>query len=131
MQKQRRQSLGQKKGGDWIIEVDVRAVVALAVTVVMCLLCACSLFLYVRSFLGIKKFELVGDSRYDERDIINASLLKRGDRLYTLDLDAVEEQILLECPYLESVEVTRHFPHTVRFTVEARMPVWYIELAGD
>ena len=131
MQQQRGQRARAKKRGHWMIEVDVRAVVALAVTVVMCLLCALCLFLYLRTFIGIKKFEIVGVSRYDDRDIVNASLLKRGDRLYTLDLDLVEEQILSECPYLQSVEVTRRFPHTVRFSVEERTPQWYIELAGD
>ena len=131
MQKRKGQRTRAKKGADLIIEVDVRAVVALVVTVVMCLLCAISLFLYVRTFIGIKDFELVGVSRYDEKDIINASRLKFGDRLYTLDLDAVEEQILLECPYLESVKISRRFPHTVRFSVEERAPQWYIELAGD
>ena len=115
----------------WIVEVDVRAVTALAITVVMAVLCLLCLFLYARTFIGIQKFEMVGVSRYDERDIINASLLKRGDRLYTLDLDAVEEQILSECPYLESVEVSTRFPSTIRFTVEERIPQWYIELSGE
>ncbi len=131
MQKRKRQKARAKKGAGWIIEVDVRAVVALAVTLVMCLLCAISLFLYLRTFIGVKNFELVGISRYDERDVINASRIKMGTRLYTLDLDAVEEQILSECPYLESVEISRRFPNTVRFSVEERVPQWYIELAGD
>ncbi len=131
MQKRKGQRARAKKGADLIIEVDVRAVVALAVTVVMCLFCALSLFLYARTFIGIKRFELVGVSRYDQKDIINASRLKLGDRLYTLDLDEVEEQILLGCPYLETVKISRRFPHTIRFSVEERAPQWYIELAGD
>ncbi len=131
MHKKERKGASPQKRAGWVIEVDVRAVIALCVTVVMGLLCALCLFLYARSFIGIKNFEIVGVSRYDERDIINASLLKRGDRLYTLDLDLVEEQILSECPYLESVEVTARFPNTVRFSVEERTPQWYIDLAGD
>lgn len=131
MKKKERKRASARTRRVWTIEVDVRAVTALAVTAVISLLCFFCLFLYARSFIGIRNFELVGVSRYDERDIINASLLKRGDRLYTLDLDAVEKQILSECPYLESVEVSTRFPNTIRFSVEERTPQWYIELAGD
>ncbi len=131
MRKREGKTARQKHRAGWIIEVDVRAVTALVVTVVMCLLCALCLFLYIRSFIGIRNFEVVGVSRYDARDIINASRLKRGDRLYTLDFDLVEEQILEECPYLESVEIHTRFPNTVRFSVEDRSPQWYIELSGD
>lgn len=131
MRKREGKRAPKKQGAGWEIEVDVRAVTAFAITLVMILLCAFSTFLYIRSFFGIKNFEIVGVSRYDKRDIINASLLKRGDRLYTLDLDEVEGQILSECPYLESVEVTTRFPNTIRFSVEERKPQWYIELGGD
>lgn len=120
-----------KKAPKWIIEVDVRAVLMLAVTVLLCLLFLGSCFLFVRSFLPIRHFELVGVSRYDEKDIINASLLKRGDKLYAVDFDEIENKVLEECPYLESVEITARFPNTVRFSVEEKKPQWYIELAGD
>ena len=131
MQRKGRRAARKRASTDVVVEIDVRAVVALAVTVVMGLLCAICLFLYIRSFFGIKKFELVGISRYEEIDVVEASHLKLGDRLYTLDLDAVEAQVLAECPYLESVEITTRFPHTVRFSVEERIPQWYIDVAGD
>ena len=131
MQKKGRRVPRKKRGGGWVIEIDVRAMVALCVTVVMGLLCALCLFLYARSFIGIRHFELTGISRYSERDVMDASRLKYGDRLYTLDFERVEEQILSECPYLESVEVSTRFPNTVCFSVEERIPQWYIDLAGD
>ena len=120
-----------RKRDGWVVEIDVRAVTALVLTVAMSLLCALSLFLYGRSFIGIRRFDVVGVSRYDGRDIVNASRLKLGDRLYTLDLDQVEEQILSECPYLESVEVRCRFPNTICFSVVEKLPCWYIDLAGD
>lgn len=120
-----------KKAPKWIIEVDVRGVCMLAVTVLLCLLFLLGCFFFVRSFLPVRHFELVGVSRYDERDIINASLLKRGDKLYSIDFDEIEAKVLEECPYLESVEITPRFPNTVRFSVEEKKPQWYIELAGD
>jgi len=131
MPKKGRRRSSKKKRTDIVVEVDVRAVVALAVTVVMGLLCALCLFLYARSFLGIKRFELEGMSRYAEIDVVEASGLKLGDRLYTLDFDRVEEKILEECPYLESVKISARFPHTVRFSVEERIPEWYLDIAGD
>ena len=120
-----------KEGKDVVVEIDVRAFVALIITVIMGLLCALCLFLYARSFFGIKEFELVGVSRYDELEVVEASGLKLGDRLYTLDFDEVEARVLSECPYLESVKIRARFPHTVRFSVVERVPQWYLDIAGD
>ena len=121
----------QKAAPKWEIEIDVRALLMLVVTVVLCLLFLLSCFMYARSFLGLRHFEIVGVSRYDDREIVTAAKLNLGDKLYGLDLDQIEENILAGCPYLESVKVKPKFPNTLRIEVESRKPEWYIDLAGD
>ncbi len=103
---------------------------ALVITVCMCVLSVFSLFQVIKFFAKVKEFDVVGISIYDKTDLINASGIKRGVPLYSLDQDAVETRILEECPYLESVEVELHFPNKVRFRVEGKSAQWYLDISG-
>ena len=116
-----------KKTPRFVIEVDVRALLLLIVTVIMCAIFVITAFLFIRSFFEIKKFEVLGVTTYEYTDIVNASSLKKGDKLYSADLDAAAAKIMEACPYLESVKVTARFPNTVRFSLEEKRPSWYID----
>lgn len=121
-----------KKRSTWIIEVDVRALLMLIVTVVMCIFFVVSCVLFVRGLMRIQSFEIRGMSdRYDREELVNASLVSRGDLLYGISYREAEENILKGCPYLESVTVTDKFPNTLCITVVERAPQWYIALADD
>lgn len=100
-------------------------------TVIMCLLCLITLFLYVRSFLPVTRFELSGVTQYDKADIIGRSGIKEGDKLYSIDLGDVEKRLLEECPYLEDATVEREFPNKIVFKVIEKIPTWYVEVSGD
>ena len=120
-----------KKAPRFEIEVDVRAVVLLLVTILMCAIFLLTAFLFVRSLFGIRYFEVVGVTTYEYTDIVNASSLKRGDKLYSIDKEKAVANILEACPYLESVKITTKFPNTVRFSLEEKSPSWYIDISGD
>ena len=120
-----------KKAPRFEIEVDVRAFVLLLITILMCAIFVFTSFLFVRSFFEIKYFEVVGITTYEYTDIVNASSLKRGDKLYSIDKENAEAKILEACPYLESVRIITKFPNTVRFSLEEKNPSWYIDIAGD
>ncbi len=120
-----------KKRAETVIEVDVRKLLMLAVTVILCLIAVITLFFYIRSLMRIQNFSLSGVSQYDRNEIVNASGLKRGDLLYSIDKKAIAEKILEECPYLESVKIKQKFPNTLSFSVEERTPLWYIEVTGS
>lgn len=120
----------RSKHPTWIIEVDVRALLMLAVTIVMCVLFLISCILLVRGWMRIGRMEVRGMTRYSNEDIINASGVARGDLLYGISYEQVEKNILHGCPYLSDIEVTGHFPSTLCITVlEERSPQWYIALA--
>lgn len=120
-----------KKAPQFEIEVDVRALLLLLVTVLMCAVFVFTSFLFIRSLFGIRHFEVVGVTTYEYTEIVNASSLKRGDKLYSIDKKAVVANIMEACPYLESVKVSAKFPNTVRFSLEEKSPSWYIDIAGD
>ena len=121
----------QRKAPRYEIEVDVRAFLLLIVTILMCAVFVFTSFLFVRGLFGIRNFEIVGVTTYEYTDIVNASKLKKGDKLYSVDLEAVAANVMEACPYLESVKVTAKFPNTVRFSLEEKSPSWYIDIAGD
>lgn len=107
-----------------------RIVFAVVVTV-MGAIAACTLFVYVCSFLPVKKFELVGITQYEKSEIIELSGIKDGDRLYSVDTKKAEEKLLGSCFYLEEVHIERKFPDKIVISVTERVPEWYIEVSGS
>lgn len=120
----------KKRKQDIIVEVDVRKLTRFVILLLMSILFLLCAFFFGRRFLKVQSFSLSGISEYELEDIVSASGVRRGDRLYLLDCDEIEEKILRECPYLSSIEVRRSFPNQLSFTVEGRLGLWYIEVAG-
>lgn len=69
-------------------------------------------------FFPVGEIEVVGDSRYNYSEIIEASGIKNGARLYYLNEERAEEKILSAFPYLESVEIKSHFPNRVKIEIK-------------
>lgn len=113
-----------------VLVVNVRKLVLLAVTLLMCLLTVLSFSLLLRRFLKVTSYDVAGISRYDREELIAASGVKKGDLLYAVDEDAVEARMMKECPYLSSVTVQVRFPNTLRIQVEGREAQWYLDIAG-
>ncbi|MBO5938605.1 MAG: FtsQ-type POTRA domain-containing protein [Clostridia bacterium] len=120
----------KKPKQDIIVEVDVRKLTRFVLLVLMSVLLVLCLFFFMRRFLTVQSFSVSGISEYDLEELVSASGVKRGERLYLLDCDEIEERILEECPYLSSIEVSRKFPNKLLFEVEGKLGLWYIEVAG-
>ncbi len=112
------------------IKVKGYRILAVVITVAMCLLTIVSVALIVKRFLTVQKFDIVGVSIYDEMELASVAGIKRGMPLYSLDCDALEKKLLEECPYLDTVEVEQRFPNKVRFRVEGRNAQWYLDISG-
>ena len=110
---------------------DKTRIALLCVTVLMCAFACVSLFLFIRTFLPVKRFELSGVTQYERAEMIALSEIREGDKLYSVDLEAAERRLLEKCPYLETVEVDRVFPDKIVFKVTEKTPHWYIEVSGD
>lgn len=65
----------------------------------------------------VVEIEVVGDSRYTYSEIIDASGVKKGARLYYLNEAKAERKTLEELPYLESVSVNSYFPNRVKIEI--------------
>ncbi len=109
----------------------VRKVLLIALTVLLCVLALISGFFTIRRFMKVRSFQVVGISRYEAEELIGASGVKLGDRLYAVDEKAVEERMIQSCPYLESVRVEQKLPNKLRIIVTEKTPRWYLEIAGS
>lgn len=65
-----------------------------------------------------KEIEVSGDSRYSYSEIIEASGVKIGSRLYFINGDRAEKVILEKMPYLENAKVNSYFPDRVKIEIK-------------
>lgn len=110
---------------------DNRKILLICVISFMALLALISIFFVIRSFLPVRDFELSGVTQYEKSMLVSASGIRKGDKIYSIDLDAAEEKILAELPYIQSVTIERKLSGKIIFRVEERRAVWYMQLSGD
>ena len=88
-----------------------RRILAVSVTVILAMVAVIVLSLTV--FFRIDTIKILGDSRYDESQIINESGLQKGDNLFLSDVDNAKAHIEKNLPYISSALVKRKFPSTI------------------
>jgi hypothetical protein len=121
----------RKKKQDVVVVVNVKKLVLFLVTVLLCVLALLSVLHTVKQFLKLRRFEVEGVGiHYEEVDLINASGIRLGDRLYRLDKSEIEDRLLADCPFLEEVTVKTRFPNRLRIVAKERTVPWYIEISG-
>ena len=103
----------------------------IAIISVMGVLALLSLACVFFRFVGIGGFEIEGETDYKLSELVSASGLRTGDRLYEVNEKKAEKLLLRECPYLKSVKVKKKFPNRICFEVEERVLGWYIEIGED
>ena len=74
----------------------------------------------------VGEIEVVGDSRYNYSDIIDASGITKGQRLYYLNENKAENAILNALPYLKSVTIKSHFPNRVKIEIEEYKEIYIL-----
>ena len=75
---------------------------------------------------SVKEIEVIGDSRYNYSDIIEASGIKNGSRLYYLNESKAESAILSAFPYLKNVKINSYFPNRVKIEIEEFNDIYLI-----
>ncbi len=113
------------------VEIDMLTVVSVALIIVMGVILLFSIIDFFKGFIGVRKFEVVGECPYLASEVAAGAGIKKGDKLYRLDKNEAEKAILLNCPYIEKVDIKTSFPNKIKFEVECYEPIWYIEISGD
>jgi cell division protein FtsQ len=107
-----------------------RALIAAAVALVL-LLGASLWTLYGSSWLRAERVSVSGTRVLTEAQVREAAGVPLGDPLISVDLDGIESRLLRELPRIDSVEVTRSWPHGIGLRVRERTPVLIVEAAGN
>ncbi|MCD7888389.1 MAG: FtsQ-type POTRA domain-containing protein [Oscillospiraceae bacterium] len=74
------------------------------------------IILYVLSrtvFFKVENYEISGNSRYTEYEILSAAGLSDSENLYNIDLSATEAKIKKKLIYIDDVTVSRQLPGTI------------------
>jgi cell division protein FtsQ len=72
----------------------------------------------------IESVQVIGADRYRPDEIAAVSGIGIGDNLLRLDTGAIEQKILGQFPYIETVAVKRRFPPRVELVVTRSVPSW-------
>ena len=121
----------RKESNAKLRKILLSAQFCITLLVVMGLLVFICLVKVVLGFMPVKNFTVEGDTHYDIVEIISASGIRSGDKLYRIDEKEAVEKIVKGCPYIKSVKIKQKFPNTVCFVVEEQEPGWYIQVGKD
>ncbi len=81
-------------------------------------------------FFGIRTIYAENTKNYTEAEIIAASGVVEGDKLYSFRADETERRITFHCPYIRSVDVTRTIPNRIGFDVTSDFPQYWVNVYG-
>ena len=69
-------------------------------------------------FFQVEQVEVSGNARYTQEEIVACTGIKPGDNLFRMNKFAIQDHVLEEMPYLESILIRRKLPSTITVTVE-------------
>ncbi|MCD8006590.1 MAG: FtsQ-type POTRA domain-containing protein [Oscillospiraceae bacterium] len=77
-------------------------------------------FLYILSrtvFFKVESYDISGNERYSDAEILAAAGLSDSENLYSIDLSATEQKIKKTLIYIDDVTVSRELPSTIAIEV--------------
>lgn len=109
-----------RRGGNYVLYYAFAAVVAIVVFIILA-----NTVLFNCSSIVVE-----GIQKYTAEEIIAASEIKNGDSLLRIDESAAERRIISAFPFVDAVEVVKHYPTKIVITVtEAER--WYAVQHGS
>ncbi len=72
-------------------------------------------------YFFVSEVEVQGTKRISKQEVIELSTINNGDNIFSLDLEAIREQIL-ENPWIRDVSIERHLPDKIIIHVDEREP---------
>lgn len=84
---------------------------------VLCLILACTVF------FRVENIETEGIARYSREEILAASGVEVGANLIFTPADQVENRVQKALPYVDTIEVKKRFPTTLRLEIIEAQPV--------
>ena len=121
----------QKKSNTTTVEINMLPLISVALIILMGVSLLLVGWSFVKSFIGVRTFEIIGASPYEASELAAGADIKKGDRVYRIDKDKAELDILSNCNYIKSVKLKKGLLGKIKFVVESYKPLWYLEISGD
>ena len=68
-------------------------------------------------FFKVENIEVLGNQRYTQEEVIQATGIQIGDNLFHLNKYAIYDQVGQSLPYIETIQIRRGLPNTIRVSV--------------
>lgn len=97
--------------------------------VIMIILAAIAIFIVLsfNVFFNIQNVEVSGATNYTAEEIFNASKITVGDNMIRENTEECSKNITSELIYIESAEVRKSYPSTIKIKVESSIPTANIQ----
>ncbi len=82
-------------------------------------------------FFKVAVIEVEGTDKYTATEVIEASGIKKGQNIFRLDKDSVEQKIYEQLPYIDEVTIVRKLPEKVLVEVSECYHLAAIRSGGD
>ncbi|GAA3904391.1 cell division protein FtsQ [Streptomyces lacrimifluminis] len=87
--------------------------------------------LYGSRWTRVERVSVSGAGVLTQAQVREAAEVPVGEPLVSVDTDAIESRLLRKLPRIDSVEVTRSWPHGIGLKVVERTPVLIVESTGN
>lgn len=85
--------------------------------VLLILFIALAIYFIVTMLFNVDRITVIGNSIYENSDIIKTSGIEKGDNLFDIDIVYAEDKIYSVYPYADEVKVQRKFPNGVEINI--------------
>lgn len=106
-----------------------RRVITPFLIVVSVFLAAAAVYLCLTMLFNVDHIRIIGNTLYEEHDLIETSGIEKGENLFEVDTEYAENKLYAVYNYIEAVEVKRSFPNGVTVTITEAEPFSVIEEA--
>ena len=88
-----------------------------------------AIYLCLSLLFNVEKITIIGNTIYDESELIKTSGIGKGDNLFKIDTEYAENKLYSVYNYIEAAEVKRSFPNGVKIIITEAIPFAAVEEA--
>ncbi|MEG1742678.1 MAG: FtsQ-type POTRA domain-containing protein, partial [Clostridia bacterium] len=82
-------------------------------------------------FFKVKNIDLDGNNKYTPEEIIKTLQISSGDNMYSFNSAETSEKLIKQFPYIQTAEITRVLPSTVKVSIIEKKVVMYIYACNE
>lgn len=117
--------------GGFLSRVNFGTVFAVLGALIAAGIIAFILLWFFSSYFNVRSISLSESGKYSAEEVISASGLTTGVKLYSVDADTAEKRILESFPEMKSVKVRKELPCDLVIDIAYELPRYYITVTGE